>query len=486
MTPGAAALAAWITEQRWFAGKTRRIAAVTIDDRVPFPTADLIMAAVALDDGSRHRYAVPLGRDSVPRDGLDDPAFCRALLEVVKRGARVAGEAGEVVGVPVQMGGLEGPPEPPIPRSAPAKPGRSSDHMGGLDGPPMPPARSAPAKPGRSSIPQGLDDALAARRLPGEQSNTSVVFGEALILKHFRRLEDGVHPEAEMTRFLTERARFAHTPRLAGHLEYRVAGQASTLGVVHELVSGARDGWPWLLERLRERSPDTLQPLRRLGEQTAELHRALASDATDPAFAPEPITPADLAAWAEAVRERVAEARRAAGEPGLGADARAIAGGLAALLGRVKIRHHGDFHLGQTLYRSAAADFMIIDFEGEPLRPLAERREKHAAARDVASMLRSIGYAAASAGGDPAWGARWEAAARGEFLAGYRLAASDAPFVPVTAEAFAGAVEVFELEKAAYEIVYEANNRPGWMAIPLRGFVRAAASLARRSEAGAA
>jgi predicted trehalose synthase len=454
MTPGAGALAAWIAEQRWFAGKTRRIAAVTIDDRVPFPTADLVVAGVVLDDGSRHRYALPLGRDDAPRDGLDDPAFCHALLEVVKRGGRVAGQLGEVIG---WMGGLEGPPKPPT-------------------------VRSTPAKPGRSSTPPG--DALRTRRLPGEQSNTSVVFGEALILKHFRRLEEGVHPEVEMSRFLTERRRFAHTPRLAGHLEYRARGRASTLGVVHELVPGARDGWPWMLDRLRDQSTDTLPALRRLGERTAELHRALASDATDPAFAPEPITPADVASWAEAVQALVAEARRAAGEPGLVAGARAIEIGLATLLGRVKIRHHGDFHLGQTLYQPAEADFMIIDFEGEPLRPLAERREKHAALRDVAGMLRSIGYAAARASVETGWGVRWEAAAREEFLAGYRLVAGDAPFVPAAPGAFAGAVAVFELEKAAYEIVYEANHRPGWLAIPLRGFVRAEASLTRWAEAG--
>jgi len=153
---------------------------------------------------------------------------------------------------------------------------------------------------------------------------------------------------------------------------------------------------------------------------------------------------------------------------------------LGTLRGRMKCRHHGDFHLGQTLYREATGAWTLIDFEGEPLRPLAERRQKHAPLRDVAGMLRSIAYAAETvrpAAGAP-WVDAWEREARAAFLDGYLSASARAPFLPEQEAMVASVVAVFELEKAAYEVVYEANNRPDWIAIPLRGLVSAAAAAA--------
>src|SRR6185369_11675931 len=141
-----------------------------------------------------------------------------------------------------------------------------------------------------------------------------------------------------------------------------------------------------------------------------------------------------------------------------GVPSRVDGDGLGGLLGAAKIRHHGDFHLGQTLTVREGEDFYIIDFEGEPLRSLEERRRKHTPLRDVAGMLRSLGYAAATAGAP----AGWEAAARAAFLAGYRATAGRAPFLPDGGAVFARALAVLEVEKAAYEIVYEANNRPDW------------------------
>jgi maltose alpha-D-glucosyltransferase/alpha-amylase len=460
-SPGPEALAAWIAERRWFAAKTRRITAVDVEDRVPVADADLVVVAVTLDDGSGHRYAVPLARTATPRDALDDAAFARALLDLVRRGDRVAGARGAIRGVPT------------------------------------------------SGFPSPLPDDLDVRRLSGEQSNASITFGDVLILKQFRRLQEGVNPDAEITRFLTEHTDFRATPRLAGQLDYEVDGRLSTLAVVQELVSGGRDGWQWMLERLeefhvragarggeatatavRELAGEPLSALRRLGTRTAELHQALASATRDPAFAPETVTLADVTDWAEAVQRQIARAREAGADAGLEADAQGLALGLGGLLGHLKTRHHGDFHLGQTLYRPHLADWTIIDFEGEPLRPLEERRRKHVAVRDVAGMLRSINYAAMSAGGEAAtrdvWAAAWETEARAAFLDGYRSVAPDAAFPPLGPDAFARAVAAFELEKAAYEIVYEANNRPDWIGIPLRGFVRAAAALARRPAAGAA
>ncbi len=164
--------------------------------------------------------------------------------------------------------------------------------------------------------------------------------------------------------------------------------------------------------------------------------------------------------------------------PALPATIPDVASALAGLVGVLKIRHHGDFHLGQTLYRTAEADFVIVDFEGEPLRPLAERRRKHAAMRDVAGLLRSISYAAAAEhDGRPArWREIWEVEGRRAFVDGYRSAVHGSRFVPATAAAFTRPWR-FELEKAAYEIVYEAGHRPAWVAIPLRGLVSAAAQV---------
>jgi maltose alpha-D-glucosyltransferase / alpha-amylase len=460
-TPSAEALGAWLPTQRWFAAKTRRITDLDVEDRVPIGDADLVVVALGLDDGTRHRYAVPLAQSLTPRDALADPSCARALLDLVRQRGSTRGRRGTVRGVPT------------------------------------------------SALPSPRPDDLAVRRASGEQSNASVTFGDALILKQFRRLQDGVNPDAEITRYLTEHTDFRATPRLAGQLDYEWDGRVSTLAVVQELVSGARDGWQWMLRELeafharagaagrdatavavRALADESLTALRQLGRRTAELHVALGAPTSDPAFAPEPITLTDVTDWIEAVQAQIARARVAAGDATLGADARSLALGLGGLLGRVKSRHHGDFHLGQTLYRPGARDWSIIDFEGEPLRPLDERRRKHAVVRDVAGMLRSLAYAAMSVRGDAdgheAWATTWEIEARAAFLDGYRTVAAGAAFMPIGDEAFARAVAAFELEKAAYEIVYEANNRPDWIGIPVRGFVRAAAALARRPGAGAA
>src|SRR5712692_10226054 len=159
---------------------------------------------------------------------------------------------------------------------------------------------------------------------------------------------------------------------------------------------------------------------------------------------------------------------------------------LAGLRGRQKIRHHGDLHFGQTL-RRADGEWVIIDFEGEPLRPLAERRLKHTPLRDVAGILRSLEYAAVSAqppGGETGVEA-WQRAAAEAFLGGYRAVTAGAAFTPASDAAFRPALAVFEVEKAAYEIVYEANHRPDWIAIPRRGLVSAAARLGLRRSGAA-
>lgn len=433
-TPPSDRLAAWIAGQRWFASKTRRVVDVRVEDRVPIGPAALHVVRVVLDDGSAARYAVPLvagAPDASPADALDDPAFCRALLALLVEGGTAPGERGTV------------------------------------------------AAERTRACPSGVDPHGAVRRLGGEQSNTSVTFDRTLILKHFRRLVPGVNPEIEITRFLTERTDFRHTPRLAGWVEYREGADRSALAVVQELVPDAQDGWRWLLGRLAA-GDGALAAIRTLGDRTARLHHALASDTRDPAFAPEPIEAGDITRWTAAIRAQLAAARDALGSRAPDALATEPAG-LERLRRLVRTRHHGDFHLGQTLRDDARDDFLLIDFEGEPLRPLAERRAKHCPLRDVAGMLRSLAYAAETArAGDRqrgAWLVDWERAARAAYTEGYLAAARPAPFVPAADADFRRAVAVFELEKAAYEVVYEANNRPDWIEIPLRGVVTAARTL---------
>jgi predicted trehalose synthase len=428
-----ATLAEWIARQRWFAAKSRRILATSVEDRIPLGDATIHLVRVGLDDGTVHTYVVPL-REALT-DAFDDPAFCRALLDLIATTGRAGRERSALLGRPSVGFPAALPPDAPV------------------------------------------------RRLTGEQSNTSVTFGGALIVKHFRRLVAGVNPELEVSRYLTERAVFPHTPRLAGALEYLGAdGALATFAVAHELVPDSRDGWRWLLDRL-PRGDGACPSLRRLGERTAALHLALSRETADPAFDVEPVTAADVTGWTQAVQRQLDEARTAlGGSLPNGVGARVDAAGLSGLVGAVKQRHHGDFHLGQTLAVGDGEDFFIIDFEGEPLRPLDERRRKHTALRDVAGMLRSLGYAAASA---PA-PAGWESRARGAFLEGYRAVAGRAPFLPADDHAFARAVAVLEVEKAAYEVVYEANNRPDWVPIPVRGLVSASAALRSDRAAGAA
>ena len=420
-SPPSESLAGWIAAQRWFAGKSRRIVATRVEEHLRVDGATLHLVRVGLDDGAVHTYAVPLLDGPAPRDAFDDPAFCRALLEVLRTGGQVGGERSALLGRP------------------------------------------------SAAFPADLSAGLPVRRLAGEQSNTSVVFGDRLIVKHFRRLVPGVNPELEMSRYLTERAGFANTPRLAGALEYLgLDGGSATFAVAHAVVRDAGDGWRWLLGHLRQ-GDRALGALRVLGRRTAELHLALARETADPAFDAERITPADVAAWTAGVQAQLEAARAAlGGRLPDGVPARVDGAALAGLAGAMKIRHHGDFHLGQTLTVREGEDFFIIDFEGEPLRPLEERRRKHTPLRDVAGMLRSLGYAAASAPAPEGW----EEPARAAFLEGYRAAAGRAPFLPGADLDFTRALAVLELEKAAYEVVYEANNRPDWIAIPLRGLLR--------------
>jgi trehalose synthase-fused probable maltokinase len=349
----------------------------------------------------------------------------------------------------------------------------------------------------------------AIRRGGAEQSNTSIRVGDGAILKAIRKLEEGVHPELEVGRFLTGEAGFAATPALLGwtELDGAIGAGAATLSVLQAFVPNEGDGWSWVLDRLsRVAAPgegstreldEATAWLRRLGQRTAEMHRAFGADTADPALRPEPVQAADLRGWteaAEAMAGRALDGLAAAGTQ-LDPQGRDLAEALCACRAELterlraalggapafaKTRHHGDYHLGQVLV--AGGDAVIVDFEGEPLRPLAERRAKHAALRDVAGMLRSFAYAAAAATRAlperlPSAGraaaerrlAAWEAEASQAYLDAYLDAARGAPGCPAERAEAERVVRFFMLEKALYEVAYELANRPDWVDIPLRG-----------------
>jgi maltose alpha-D-glucosyltransferase/alpha-amylase len=356
-----------------------------------------------------------------------------------------------------------------------------------------------------------------------------VVFGDALVLKVFRQVEPGINPDAEMTGVLTTRTGFRHIPLLAGALDYVSRdGAAWTVAILQRFVPNQGDGWTValvhlgrLLDQVAGRPPPPagetaamtevaevaaslgdgfVVSLRRLGEVTAELHLALAS-VDDPAFAPEPVGPADVEDWRMAL---TALARRAfAALHGrlstLPDDVRSLAASVLArssdldragdalselsTSGAAKIRIHGDYHLGQTL--RTPDGYVLFDFEGEPARPLGDRRTKHCPLRDVAGMLRSFDYAASMVaatrrnGHAPpetavAWARAWERLAARTFLAGYRAAIDRraGALLPGSPAVIAKILGVYELEKALYELDYELDNRPAWVRIPLAGLDR--------------
>ncbi len=369
--------------------------------------------------------------------------------------------------------------------------------------------------------------------LKAEQTNSSIAYGHELIFKLFRRIEPGISPDLEISRFLTERAGFPHSPKLAGWLEYRVGrAEPLTMGVVHGFVHNHGDAWEYtrrelnryferaatrtqlvpppgkpLVALLEENSPDRagadmvgayLDVARLLGIRTAELHLALASEEEDPAFVPEPFM-AQLRSTYQSMRNLAGRTFRLLRDrfSTLPEDAKKqaarliehqelISGCFDTMLKRrtsiVRIRTHGDLHLGQVLY--TGKDFLIIDFEGEPARPLTERRRKRPGLRDVAGMLRSFHYAAFGTlldetrsgvlgGRDFAsmepWAKLWQEWTSWAFLKGYVETAAQSPIVPKDADELKALLDAFVLDKAIYELGYELNNRPDWVSIPLHG-----------------
>ncbi|MGH8668433.1 MAG: putative maltokinase, partial [Burkholderiales bacterium] len=325
--------------------------------------------------------------------------------------------------------------------------------------------------------------ALGVGQLHMQATNTSVTIGERLFLKCYRRLRAGINPELEVGRFLTEVARFPNCVRVAGAVEYSTgSGDPVTLALLQAYLPNQGDGWSYTLDYL-ERFLETqlgapeenhgayLLLIHTLATRTAELHRAFAIMSGDAVFDPEPLAEADVAAWKASVRKEAEETLALVKSNELIERRQrllALIDSCAAPRGpALRTRHHGDYHLGQVLV--ANNDFFIIDFEGEPSRPLEDSRRKHSPLRDVAGMLRSFSYAKWTATRTGSLDA-WEQQTRKAFLSAYDAATQGSGLF----ESFAdvqGLLRLFELEKALYELRYEFNNRPDWLQVPLAGII---------------
>jgi trehalose synthase-fused probable maltokinase len=288
-----------------------------------------------------------------------------------------------------------------------------------------------------------------------------------------------VNPDLEITRFLSERG-FPHVPQLVGWYEYQGRLMDATFGLLQEFEATGRDGWDLALDELGARPEAFLQRVHALGEVTGAMHTVLASEASDPAFAPEEPSDESLALLTATIDEEIErifldlreDDERVERIVGRGQDVRERLQlrSHIGVLGRL-IRTHGDYHLGQTLFTDRG--WIVLDFEGEPARPLPERRLKRSPLRDVAGMLRSFSYVTA--------GARllrgvhvadeWEDRARDAFLEGY-FDRVDPSLLPPGEAPTRQLLSVFELEKAVYELRYELNNRPDWVSIPVAGILR--------------
>ena len=333
---------------------------------------------------------------------------------------------------------------------------------------------------------------VAGRLLSGEQSNSSIVFGDQLIIKVMRRVVDGLNPDVELGRYLTQHANVSSVPPLVADLTLEDGEFEASIGIAQRFVPGAADGWTWLLEELRRahdnpaRQASTIDAIHELGVQTAQLHQAM-FEATDPSIAPEPITDDDLTGWTRSTLQLMDTVGDALAQLAIGThdpdrlqlleaalQAWPLIGvgvvGHEASSGLAKTRVHGDYHLGQTLLRDGK--WFIIDFEGEPARSLAERRARFSPLKDVAGMLRSIDYAKAMMVGEQRGWLDETNALNDAFIAGYRSAIAVEGLVPASEAAFNDALKPWVIDKAMYEILYELNNRPDWLVVPIAALLR--------------
>jgi maltose alpha-D-glucosyltransferase/alpha-amylase len=495
----------YLVKQRWFGGKARRIRGTRIIDWGQLrESAALALVEAKYESGDSENYLVILAIAYGPDAGRVREHFPNSVLSSVvsQRGVGILYDAAvEDEGGAALLSLIEGAG------------GVASRHgnIRGVPGAALAALRGAPDAPLPSTL------SLA------EQSNTSLIYGDRLILKLFRRQQAGTNPETEIGKFLTEKAHFDGVAPFAGSIEYECGGgECWTFAVLQGLVANEGDGWTLTLEELERyyencaRVPlpgkleesDTqfardfvgmaLDSAARLGKRTAALHLALAVPSEDPAFSPEPLTSEDLQKLLGDLRQQATRAfdtlrDSMARLPDETVDLAAMA------LGRRKhivenfgyfgerdlqaqrMRIHGDYHLGQVL--RVRSDYVVLDFEGEPARPLEERRAKQSPLKDVAGMLRSLAYAAyaglinytARRPEDldrlEPWARVWERSTNAEFLRAYRETASGAGFLPAGEREFRELMAAYWLDKAFYELSYELNNRPAWVRIPLMGIL---------------
>jgi maltokinase len=438
----------WVREQRWYASKSRAVAGIEVVEGISMhdaPTLFIALVQTRFATGTHELYQLPL--TLIPTEQAHAPDALARTSDWTAYDAMA--EPSSLLGLVARMDGNE---------EIEASEGHFLFHRGGGVA--------------------GISDDASVRRIGVEQSNSSVVIDERLMLKVFRKLEPGVNPEIEMLRFLTAHG-FAHIAPLQGWYDYDGQALAATLGVAQQFLPDAVDGWELALDEIVSDPESFLDKVGRLGAVTAQLHSVLASDAGDPAFAPEEPSQEALSLLTATVDEdieriflRMPDDERLEPIAGRGQVVRERLASRAqvGVAGR-SIRTHGDYHLGQTLYTPNG--WVIIDFEGEPARPLPERRQKRSPLRDVAGMLRSFAYATSAveilrheqAPED------FEQRARERFLEAY-FESVDAALLPPGEAAVRNLLSIFELEKAIYELQYEINNRPEWIPIPVAGIAR--------------
>jgi maltose alpha-D-glucosyltransferase/alpha-amylase len=463
----------WLESQRWFADKGRAISRVQLDDfllrRVAQDYLMLAVAQVEFADGTAACYLLPLasGASLAPGETIADAGF-----------------------ISKSHGIMDGANSPQLANWF-------LDLMAGREMPALGAWHFATQNDALELIERAREGQGVPMR--AEQSNSSFRFDHTLILKLFRRLQPGPNPDEEMLRALRD-VGFPHVPPFVGSASWRKAdGAEFPIALAQAFVPNQGDGWTWMLQRIAALTgpprSETFGAERLLGRRTAELHLVL-QDIDHPDFVPETTSPPALATEIQRIRETVTATidllhEREAALPShirlrfpeivsSLQEAANRADGLRAETGLSRIRVHGDFHLGQTL-RTQDDDWMIIDFEGEPARPVAERRQRASALKDVAGMLRSFAYARGvtqreapdtHAAELAERSAAWERGARRAFVAGYRdvMLAAESPLVPLDDEPFFRALAAWELDKALYEVAYEARNRPSWLEIPMAAF----------------
>lgn len=462
------AVAGWLPEARWYAGDGRSGEQVTIEGRVwlaeradePLELAVVRIGIPGVPGGEAARYSVPVRWTSAgPVDAAVDPRLAGWLARAAAAGLSLRSDRGMLLGMAAGEDAAE-------------------------------PAAAA-----------GHEPALDVVAAGGDASNTSVMVRPldggpaAVVVKLLRRIREGIQPEVELGMFFRESG-WRETPRLVGSVAWAHGGQPpAVIATVHELAEGMTGLWDRLVTRLAADAGETagwqesLDLAAATGRTTARMHRVLTSRPDLAAFAAEPWTSeaADRAGGAMLAHATEVLAKLAAAADQLPEAFRPRIGRLLADRGRLletlntlagrrwlspRIRVHGDYHLGQLLV--GGGRLLVIDFEGEPSRPLAARREKQSPAKDIAGMLRSFDYLAnvALAPRQPAEAVAAAAARLGEaFLQAYREEADGGDFWPDAAEA-SQLLAIHTLDKAIYELAYELDHRPGWIGIPLTAIER--------------